>query len=59
MLTGRHLHLKRSVRASAFFFSSAWPLMAPVRRAFMTAIIVTVGATWYLFCDDMAAGCAR
>lgn len=52
-------HLKRRVRASAFFLSSAWPLTAPVSRAFMTAIIVTVGATWYRFCDDMAARCAR
>lgn len=47
------------VRASAFFLRSACPLMAPVSRDFMTAIMVTVGATWYLFCDDMAARGAR
>ena len=50
-------YLKRIVRASAFFLSSACPLTAPVSRVFMTASMVTVGATWYRFCDDMAGGC--
>lgn len=36
------------VSASAFFLSSACPFVAPVRRAFITASIVTVGATTYL-----------
>lgn len=38
----------RIVRASAFFFSSACPLVAPTRRAFMTVSTVTVGGTVYL-----------
>lgn len=34
-----------TVRASAFFLSSACPLTAPTRRAFITARTVTVGTT--------------
>lgn len=40
--------LKRMFSASAFFFSSAWPFVAPNSRAFITDKTVTVGATVYL-----------
>ena len=33
------------VSASAFFFSSAWPRVAPTSRALITASTVTVGTT--------------
>lgn len=51
---------KRMFSASAFFFRSAWPFVAPTSRVFMTAKTVTVGTTTYLApAPDMVMQCSR
>lgn len=47
---------KRIVRASAFFFRSAWPFVAPAKRSFIWPSTVTVGTTGRRPCPLMVPG---